>query len=44
MVSNIAEAENALALGMLKRSTAATSANDQSRHVIFLFNSLSFLQ
>ncbi|CAL9157038.1 unnamed protein product [Musa hybrid cultivar] len=35
MVSNIAEAENALALGMLKRSTAATSANDQSRHVIF---------
>ncbi|XP_009397598.2 kinesin-like protein KIN-6 isoform X1 [Musa acuminata AAA Group] len=30
MVSNIAEAENALALGMLKRSTAATSANDQS--------------
>ncbi|THU74729.1 hypothetical protein C4D60_Mb04t36450 [Musa balbisiana] len=32
MVSNIAEAENALALGMLKRSTAATSANDQSRH------------
>ncbi|CAL9089729.1 unnamed protein product [Musa textilis] len=43
MVSNIAEAENALALGMLKRSTAATSANDQSRHVIFLFKSLSFL-
>ncbi|CAL9758277.1 unnamed protein product [Musa acuminata subsp. burmannicoides] len=30
MVSNIAEAENALAIGMLKRSTAATSANDQS--------------
>ncbi|URD95777.1 Kinesin motor domain [Musa troglodytarum] len=33
MVSNIAEAENAVALGMLKRSTAATSANDQSRHL-----------
>ncbi|KAG6502593.1 hypothetical protein ZIOFF_034878 [Zingiber officinale] len=34
MVSNIEEAENLLALSMLKRSTAATNANEQSRHVI----------
>lgn len=45
MVSNIEEAENLLALSMLKRSTAATNANEQSRHVvsITLFSNYLFI-
>jgi hypothetical protein len=35
-VSNFMDAESLVSRGMLKRSTAATNANSESRHVFYL--------
>ena len=35
-ISNLTDAESLVSLGMLKRSTAATDANSESRHVFYM--------